>query len=90
MKQICQKLQVLIQRTEPTKDSSSEGGTNLFETSLELMDNFTRRLCEDISLNKHASNIMRLIELKMVDGASTSRRNTTDYPHLQHLRSHYL
>jgi serine/threonine protein kinase len=88
IKQVCRQVEGMIQVADSQEAMPSQRTTTLMEASLDLMNH----VCEDIRLNKHASQLLRLLEMQMMDASTCSRRDhkSTDYPHFQHLRSSYL
>lgn len=91
IKQVCAQLDDMISRTEEQVAPKP----SMFETSFNRMvEACTSNVCQVMPLNrKHAINLLRSMEAHLVSGGGatpTLREHSTDYPHLQHLRSAYL
>eukprot|EP00339_Tiarina_fusa_P001462 CAMPEP_0117031298 /NCGR_PEP_ID=MMETSP0472-20121206/22515_1 /TAXON_ID=693140 ORGANISM="Tiarina fusus, Strain LIS" /NCGR_SAMPLE_ID=MMETSP0472 /ASSEMBLY_ACC=CAM_ASM_000603 /LENGTH=520 /DNA_ID=CAMNT_0004739601 /DNA_START=80 /DNA_END=1642 /DNA_ORIENTATION=+ len=87
IKSVCASLEALIAKSEEQVVPQK----SLLEVSLELMEKCSQTLCEDGGFNKHTANVLRMIEMNMMDKPSSLRRNhsMSERP-LLHLRSSYL
>jgi serine/threonine protein kinase len=81
-----------LERLKQEAETEIVPGLNFIEASLNLFDKCAEHLCDDTHrFNKHAGNVLRLLENHMVTASIPQRdRFTTELPHLQHLRSQYL
>ena len=86
MKDICLTLEGLIQRAEEQLVPSK----SLLEVSLEMIEKCSQTLCEDGGFNKHTANVLRMIEMNMMDKPATSLRRNHSMIRSHHLRSSYL
>lgn len=100
MKQINSLLGRVVTATSPRPEVISKA-PNFIESSLNFVEKCTSGLCKDMGPNRKASTMLRVLEMRVVGGATygggigvktlrTNFKNTTDYPNYQHLRSHYL
>ena len=90
IKQVSRTLESMLKSLEEREEIP---GQTLIEASHEVMGHCTNQLCKDHHVhNKHASNMLRLLEMHMMGSTKVSFQNRfrSEHPHLQHLRSQYL
>jgi serine/threonine protein kinase len=99
IKEIANQVDDLIKKLEAretqvtTEDQSASSSNILGALNSFLVDSCQFNAClEDLGLNKKATTLLRILEMQMMAAGTASVRHvrTADFPHLQHLRSHYL
>jgi serine/threonine protein kinase len=85
---ICKTLEALIIKSEEQLVPQK----SLLEVSLELMEKCSQTFCKDGVFNKHTSDVLRMIEMNMMDKPSSllRRNHSMSERPLLHLRSQYL